>query len=274
MNLESLSRNERIDYIIRNKTDLINIKKAAVKYADSPSLANKILSEGREINDPIVKALTTSTDKDTDEAIFRTVIGNTYYWMDSHDDVHLDSTFTKSIKERSDSIFHLHDHIYQITAKVGQPQKIYESSVLWSDLGVNKSGYTTGLFLDSKILKSYNELIFDQYRTKQIDQHSVGMYYVKFDLAVDDKDFEEGYKIYSSNIDKIGNREKAEEKGYFWAVAEAKLIEISAVLQGSNELTPTIDAKTNEEIEEAIIKSNIEAKENDRRQIILRQLGY
>jgi hypothetical protein len=67
------------------------------------------------------------------------------------------------------------------------------------------------------------------------------MQYVKIDLAVNDSQYEEEYKVWSDNIDQIGNREHAEEKGYFWLVREAKLIEISAVLMGSNTLTPTIN---------------------------------
>ena len=35
----------------------------------------------------------------------------------------------------------------------------------------------------------------------------------------------------------IANNNLADEKGYFWAVKEAKLIEISCVTDGSNELT-------------------------------------
>ena len=36
--------------------------------------------------------------------------------------------------------------------------------------------------------------------------------------------------------------------GYFWAVSEGKLREISAVLMGANELTPTIPNKTQKNI--------------------------
>ena len=97
--------------------------------------------------------------------------------------------------------------------------------------------------MDSDIRKDYNNLIFQEYKDGNIDQHSVGMYYVKIDFAVNDKDHKAEFKTWNDNIDKIGNREKAEELGYFYAVKEAKLVEISAVLQGSNELTPTIEAK-------------------------------
>jgi hypothetical protein len=152
--------------------------------------------------------------------------------------------FTKSIKERQNKIFHLHDHKFELTAKVGEPKNIYEKEMLWSDFGVDKAGSTTALLMDSEILKDYNNKIFNSYKNGQIDQHSVGMQYVKIDLAVNDEDYEEEYKVWQDNIENIGNKELAEEKGYFWLVREAKLIEISAVLLGSNTLTPTLENKT------------------------------
>ena len=47
---------------------------------------------------------------------------------------------------------------------------------------------------------------------------------------------------YSILIGFQGNQAAATELGFFWAVSEAKLIEISCVLEGSNTLTPTLEA--------------------------------
>jgi len=229
------TKKEEIDYLVKHNKEIIEFKKAVVKHTTPTTTDKEICST--------VKALSTSKEHDTDNVIKRTVIGNTYNWLDSHGDVHLDGTFGKSISERQNKIWHLHDHEQKITAKVGNPSKIYEETVQWSDLGIKKAGTTTALMMDSDIRKDYNNLIFQEYKDGNIDQHSVGMYYVKIDFAVNDKDHKAEFKTWNDNIDKIGNREKAEELGYFYAVKEAKLVEISAVLQGSNELTPTIEAK-------------------------------
>ena len=230
------TKKEEIDYLVKHNKEIIEFKKAVVKHT-TPTTT--------EIENPSVefKALSTSKEHDTDSTIKRTVIGNTYNWLDSHGDVHLDGTFGKSISERQNKIWHLHDHEQKITAKVGIPSKIYEETVQWSDLGIKKAGTTTALMMDSNIRKDYNNLIFQEYKDGNIDQHSVGMYYVKIDFAVNDKDHKAEFKTWNDNIENIGNRESAEELGYFYAVKEAKLVEISAVLQGSNELTPTIEAK-------------------------------
>lgn len=229
------TKKEEIDYLVKHNKEIIEFKKAVVKHTTPTTTDKESCST--------FKALSTSKEHDTDSIIKRTVIGNTYNWLDSHGDVHLDGTFGKSISERQNKIWHLHDHEQKITAKVGIPSKIYEQTVQWSDLGIKKAGTTTALMMDSDIRKDYNNLIFQEYKDGNIDQHSVGMYYVKIDFAVNDKDHKAEFKTWNDNIENIGNREKAEELGYFYAVKEAKLVEISAVLQGSNELTPTIEAK-------------------------------
>jgi hypothetical protein len=247
---------ERFAYLKANKAELVAFKQSAIKYCDAQ------LPTAEEGQEQVIKALSTSTENDTESSIKRTLIGNTYNWMDSHDDVHVDNTFNKSIGERVGKIWHLHDHEQKITAKVGIPEKIYEQEVKWTDLGISKSGTTTALFMDSNILKDYNSLMFNEYKSGNVDQHSVGMYYVKVELALNDKDSVEEYKVWNQYINNLGNKKKAEEKGYFWAVKEAKLIEISAVLQGSNELTPTIEAKDNEPPKDTQEKKPLEDTSN------------
>jgi hypothetical protein len=69
-------------------------------------------------------------------------------------------------------------------------------------------------------------------------------------MAINDPEYKEEYATWQQAIDKIGNKADAEAKGYFWYVKEAKLIEISAVLEGSNELTPTVSNNKFTPIEE------------------------
>jgi len=222
-----------ISEIVKNKAEIISLKKAEIKTVKG-GLTN--VSKTSAIK---------GVFKDNELSLERTIVGNTYLWMDSHDDVHAKNIFAKSIKENK-SIFHLHDHEFKITAKVGEPKSVYEQEIAWKDLGVDKSGMTQALLMDTEIMKEYNSQIFAEYKANRVNQHSVGMVYVKIDLAVNDEEYEEEYKTWIDNVDSIGNKDKAEEKGYFWFVREAKLIEISAVLMGSNELTPTMQEDTEE----------------------------
>ena len=257
------TRKELFAYLHANKSDILEMKKATKKtYVETPSL---VIGET-----PIgiaTKELTTSANKDTDTVIKRTLIGNTYNWLDSHGDVHVGSTFSKSIGERVGKIWHLHDHIYQLTAKVGTPQKVYEKEVKWSDLGINKAGKTTVLMMDSDIEKAKNEQIFGEYKDGIIDQHSVGMYYVKIFLAMDsdEPDHAQYKETYDKYIDLIGNKAEAEKAGYFYAVLEAKLIEISAVLEGSNILTPTLGVKGMEPSKDTPLNQPTEVTEDKKK---------
>ena len=237
-----------IKELVTNKEELIKLKKAEIKTVKG-GLSSITKSTTNEIK---------GTFKNNENSLERTIIGNTYLWMDSHDDVHAKGCFAKSIKE-SKGIFHLHDHEFKITSKVGEPKSVYENQIAWKDLGINKSGTTEALFMDTEIFKDYNSQIYNEYKSNRINQHSVGMQYVKIDLAVNDESYDVEYKVWQDNIDSLGNKERATEKGYFWLVREAKLIEISAVLAGSNELTPTLTEDKQEPLIDTLEKEAAEA---------------
>lgn len=227
------SNKERIDWIIANKSELIELKKMQLKCSDLVITPD---------NESVVKSIFTEHKDDVSSGVItRSIIANTYNWMDSHDDVHVGNTFGKSINERSTKIFHLHDHKHEVTAKVGKPKSITEKSVAWTDLGIARPNKTTVLLLESEIKESYNKDVFKQYLDKEIDQHSVGMRYIKIDLAVNDPEYKEEKATWDAYYSQLGNPERADKMGYFWAVKEAALIEVSAVLMGSNELTPTVE---------------------------------
>lgn len=223
---------ERIDWLVANKSDLISLKKSSIKCADVVCLPRETMTN---------KALFTEyKDDPTSGVIERDIIANTYNWLDSHGDVHVGKTFSKSIQERATKVFHLHDHLHQVTGKVGQTKSIQEVEVDWVDLGVVGVGKTTVLKAVSEIKEDLNKQVYKQYLKGEIDQHSVGMQYVKIDLAVNDSDYKEEFATWNKYINQIGNREQAEKQGYFYAVSEAKLVEYSAVLFGSNEITPAV----------------------------------
>ena len=223
-----------IKELIKNKAEIIKLKKAQLKKGDIISFDTKAqITTKADVNTP-----------DSDSEIYRTIVGNTYGFMDSHDDVHFKGIFSKSIKENGTKVLHLHDHVHELAAKVGTPLEVYEKEVSWADVGLKTGGMTTALLMDTRIEKERNPNIFKDYLNGSINQHSVGMQYVKIDLAVNDPEEEEEYATWNKYKDEVINIEKAEEQGFFWAVTEAKLIEISCVIAGSNELTPTLETKT------------------------------
>jgi len=238
-----MTREEKIKAVLKDKENIIKIKKLAYKNAD----AFLVDSNNKSLN--IIKA---DTNEDSDTIIKRSIIANTYNFMDSHDDVHLNGVFSKTIQENVP--FFLHDHKFEIGAQIGKVLKSYEKEIAWKDLGVEKEGNTMSLVHDVEIYKDYNESIFNKYRLGDVNQHSVGMMYVKIDLAVDDRNDIKGFELFNKVLPLLGNSDKALEQGYFFVVSEAKLRETSAVLMGSNPLTGVLESSNKENFEQNIIK--------------------
>jgi hypothetical protein len=96
------------------------------------------------------------------------------------------------------------------------------------------------LVYEAVIKKDRNEYMFNQYLKGYVLNHSVGMRYFKLLFCYDSKETEysQNKENYDKYYDSILNKEDVTE--YFWAVLEAKNIEGSAVVKGSNFLTPVL----------------------------------
>jgi hypothetical protein len=225
-------------FLIANKDALIAQKKALPKYSDAVNYGSSFFvnKDGQ-----IVKTEVGNIAPDA-SSVHARFVGNAAWWCDSQMDVLTDDSWSKTIKEGKGKI-HLHDHIYRMDAQVGDVTKIYTQDVNLNELGLNKPGFTQCLVYESDVKKDYNLFVFNQYKAGKVNQHSIGLLYVKIELAINDADYEKEIDFWNKYIDKVINRDMVEEKGYFWIVTEIKLLECSAVLFGSNELTPTLDVK-------------------------------
>lgn len=242
------TKKDLYNYLIAHKEEIVDLKKSERKDCDNVDWCDNVITATKSfVNKNELK-------QDTENEIYRTIVGNTYFWMDSHDDVHLTNCFATSIEQRTAKrISHLHDHEQRLDAKVGKFSAVYEPMIAWRDLGVNRDGETMVLAADSAIKRGLNSKVFEQYASDEIDQHSVGMIYDKIELAINDPERTKEYALWNSIYPLLGNPERADKMGFFWAVKSAKLIEISAVLNGSNEITPTLPsgpAKASTEVED------------------------
>lgn len=221
-------------YLKANKSKLIEQKKSMPIFSDAVSFgAMPVKAEyGFKAN--------TAVNEDVD--ILRVkVVANTANWIDSHFDMLLPDCWSKSIQERKGIIPHLHDHIHRIEAKIGEVVDIYSSTLSLTELGLSIQGSTQSLIFVTDIMKSYNEKVFNQYKLGKVKQHSIGLQYMKLELAINDESSEKEYDFWNKYYPQLINKEVADEYGFFWVVPEIRLIENSAVLFGSNELTPTLD---------------------------------
>ena len=158
----------------------------------------------------------------------------------------------------------LEDRNLAIHKKKSEVQKSDYSSVLIDSVNkaeINGLSKLEVLVYEAVIKRQRNEEMFKNYLNGYVLNHSVGMRYVKILFCYDNSD--PSYSQEKENFEKyspmIVNQESIGE--YFWAVIEAKNIEGSAVVKGSNFLTPVLSMEVIDEdtikVKCAISPSNI-----------------
>ncbi len=231
---EFKNKDELIDFLVENKSSLMAQKKGEPKHADAMSVLYY------DSKDETVKA---NNPFEPNEDINKVkVVINTSNIMDSHDDVHIKGLWNKSLKENK-LIMHLQEHkmAFDKIISDGKDLKAFVKTMTWKELGFKFEGETQALIFDSTIKQSRNPFMFDQYAKGFVKNHSVGMRYIKMELAINNEGYDKEFEVWEKYIDSIANKDLAEEKGFFWAIKEAKIIEGSAVPIGSNTATPTLD---------------------------------
>ena len=241
-----------VENVFKNKELLISQKQNVIKRGDV--ILGSILKD--EANTEVVtKADGDVIDLENADVINVKAVINTTNVIDSHMDCHIPGLWNKTIKETK-LLYLLQEHEMEfekiIADSVNDELKAYTKKLSWSKLGQTFENNTEALIFEAKIKKSVNEFMFNLYKNGRVLNHSVGMRYVKIYLCINSN--EATYAAEKDNWDKyypeVANKEIADERGYFWAVTEAKVIEGSAVVKGSNEYTPTLEIEA-EKIEPA-----------------------
>jgi len=223
--------------IIANKSQIVSLKKDAIKFTDGFECS---FADVDTVKNIIIKGNEAILDNPTEIKV--RIAGNTTRLLDGHRDVHIDGLWKRTLKS-SDQKMHLQEHVRRFDAVISDKAKVYAKTMSWKDLGAPYEGETQVLLADSLVTSSRNAYMFEQYKNGWVNNHSVGMQYVDIKVCINSK--EKWAEEEKANWDKyyplIANKEDAENITYFYAVLEAKLVEISAVLFGSNFITPTLD---------------------------------
>lgn len=238
---EFSSQEELFKALKENKPSLIALKKSTEKRADAISYVNS------EESNIITNKEENGTNTEIDKLQVKVVI-NTTNFIDSHNDLHINGIWNRSVSNKKEFL-HLQEHDRDFDKVISDNAKGYVESISWKSLGLPYNGKTEALIFDSVIEKKRNEFMFKQYANGWVKNHSVGMRYVKIDLAINsesewDKDEKELWDKYYSVV---ANKEVADERGYFWVVSEAQIIEGSAVVMGSNSATPTLSVENKQD---------------------------
>mgnify|MGYP000853845285 CR=1 FL=1 len=231
--------------LIENKKELISIKKSATKNADAVSFGYLDTSVKIDTNKEDVQSQLQNPEQLTVKVVI-----NTTNFLDSHGDVHVNGIWNKSVKDNI-SFLHLQEHERDFDKVITDTAKGYVKLMDWTKLGLSYEGKTEALIFESVIDKKRNEFMLNQYANGWVKNHSVGMRYVQLELAINTAaEYDKEYKaLWDEFYPIIANKETADERGYFWVVKEAKIIEGSAVVMGSNSATPTLENKDFEAID-------------------------
>lgn len=256
-----MTKEEEIEYVFKNKDLIIAQKTNAIKHADV--VVNTIKSENEtEIN----KATSIEEGQDPTSLMAKLVI-NTTNLIDSHMDCHMKGIWKKSLSE-SKHLLLLQEHEMDfdkiISDSLVDNLKAYTQELTFKSLGFKYEGTTEALIFEAQIKKDVNEFMFNLYKKGRVSQHSVGMRYIKIFLCLNSE--EPMYSSEKANWDKfykeVANKEVADLKGYFWAVTEAKAIEGSAVVKGSNHATPVMEIEIDKNIEAVLDTSKNEPSDD------------
>lgn len=227
------------EIILANKTNTIKNSDVLEYYAEKSNTTT------------IEKASVTDINSLTSLSV-RAVI-NSCGIIDSHKDCHIEGIWKKSLSENK-AWYWLQEHRMQFDHIIADSKsneiKAYTEQVPYKQLGIKGQGATECLVFEGD-LDRRNEYMFKQYAKGYIFNHSVGMRYIKIFMCVNSD--ESVWKEEKDNWDKyypmVINKDIANADGYFWAVTEAKFIEGSAVVIGSNQNTPTLEVDANKNIE-------------------------
>lgn len=236
------TKEELFKKLRENKSILIAQKKMQNKFTDAFDFTSVLVKE------KISSDKTESEEEMNPNQIKVVSIINTTNIMDSHRDVHIKGLWNKTVKENKNMLL-LDQHRATFEGIISDNVKASLKTYSWKELGLNVEGETEALVFESTIDKERHPYMFEQYSKGRVKNHSVGMRYVKIDLAInsDSKYDAEEKEIWDKYIDQIINKEEAESRAYFWVVTEAKAMEGSAVVFGSNPITPTMSTSTKQE---------------------------
>lgn len=232
---------ELFDFIVANEEDILWSRQQKIKCADSFAF-HAIQTKG------INTAKEDFMDKNEIDAV---LVINTTNILDSHKDVHIKGIWDKSLQENS-RIKHMQEHGHSFDKIIADKDDLqaYVKDYSWKQLGYDAPGTTQALVFESKIRKDRNPYMFKQYAEGNVDNHSVGMRYVKMVTCINDEDYGAEFEAYEKYSKYVVNQAELEKTKVFWAVLEAKAIEGSAVPDGSNPITPTVSMKHTPEIVE------------------------
>ena len=243
------SKEELFNALAANEKIIINAKKSEIYKSCEKGLHVFTSQEN------IKKSFEDDAEKGIkfDEDFYYFVV-NSANILDSHNDVHVDGNWNKTVKEQQGKVYLVFDHSTKRDDVIAMAEDIelLTANVKWSFLGKNYDGETYSLIYKvpkNKIVNSQAKGWLEKgYNLKA----SVRMQYIKIEMGFNSKKTEHAKQkeVFDQYYPIIANKDEFEEINYFTVVKEAKnVMESSLVLFPSNNATGRIDNKKTEAVE-------------------------
>jgi len=215
--------------------DLIAFKKAEIQ---------KSCDKGISVTCRMLKVSDNVKSLNIDPAYYYIAVNSTWV-LDSHEDLHVDGIWNKSVKEQQGHNYLVCDHELSIanTAVKKEHIEMLVVDMPFALIGKAYSGDTQVLVYKFPKDKVIHEKAKEWLESGDAIEASVRMQYVTILFAMDSNDPEDATlkKNYDNYIGKIANKDDFEYIPYFFIIQEAKNVrESSLVLFGSNPATGNI----------------------------------
>lgn len=248
-------------FIKENIKELKAIKKAEYKTKSEPllnGLATKMFM-------PEIEDIT------SDFIEVKTVI-NTTNIIDSHLDLHMPKIWNRTVEHNPFS-HHLKQHERVFESVISNKAKSFNEKSNFNQLGLDVDFKTVANINQFILERSKMPFMFDKYKDGEVLEHSVGMQYVDFDIAYYDEDSQKQMDFFNEMKKYAVNPDVADEYGFFWVHYEAKKREGSAVVFGSNSVTPTLWVKNYDPSKKDTQKELAEQALQAKKQLIINHLN-
>jgi hypothetical protein len=245
LNKEFESKADLFKALVENESFIIDAKKSQVYKSFEKGL--QVISDQKTIE----KAFNDSEKGIKFDADYYYFVVNSANYLDSHNDMHVDGNWNKSVKDQNGKVYLVWHHDFSKTENIiAFPEDIemMTSKVAWSLLGKSYEGETYSLIYKVKKDKIVNENISKWLKEGRKLQLSVRMQYIKLETAFnsDDSDYAKQTENYQKYYPLIANKDEFKQIEYFFIVKEAKNVMESSLLPfGSNSATAEISQTEN-----------------------------
>ena len=245
LNKEFESKSDLFKALVENESFIIDAKKSQVYKSFEKGL--QVVSDQKTIE----KAFNDSEKGIKFDSDYYYFVVNSANYLDSHNDMHVDGNWNKSVKDQNGKVYLVWHHDFSKTENIiAFPEDIemMTSKVAWSLLGKSYEGETYSLIYKVKKDKIVNENVSKWLKEGRKLQLSVRMQYIKLETAFnsDDEDYSKQTENYNKYYPLIANKDEFKEIEYFFIVKEAKNVMESSLLPfGSNSATAEISQTEN-----------------------------